>query len=138
MESESHEGIEILLVDDSESDRELFRLALEGIDRSTRLTTIGDGQEAFRLLAVKAESGGMPPPHVIVLDMRLPGMDGSDLLQFIKTHRFVCQTPVVMLSDMPEGMMQKQLPQADLISQKPARWAEFLDLIKAIMALAKV
>ncbi len=49
----------------------------------------------------------------------------------------MAQTPVVVLSDMPETVMRNQMRQADMIRQKPSRWVDFTSLVKEIAGLAR-
>ncbi len=66
----------ILIVDDERGIRELCRRALK--ETANRVLTAGTGKEALRI--VKKESH----PDIVILDVRLPGMDGIELLQKIK------------------------------------------------------
>jgi two-component system response regulator len=80
--------IDILLIEDDPDDSELALRVLEkcGIPRS-RIMAIEDGARAVDFLSRSGEYGGQPEseyPRVILLDLRLPGMDGIQILQWIK------------------------------------------------------
>lgn len=69
------EEFAVLLVDDEVDFRDL--LAKRLAKRKLRVVTAGDGAEALRLLATT-------PVDVVVLDVRMPGMSGTDVLREIK------------------------------------------------------
>jgi CheY-like chemotaxis protein len=62
----------ILVVDDEEAIRSLLVSFLE--PKGYRVSTAGDGREALRQI-------GEEPPHLVVLDLRLPEMDGMEALR---------------------------------------------------------
>jgi DNA-binding NtrC family response regulator len=71
------EEFAVLLVDDEVDFRDL--LAKRLAKRKLRVVTAGDGAEALRLLA-------STPVDVVVLDVRMPGMSGTDVLREIKAR----------------------------------------------------
>ncbi len=84
----------ILLVDDSHSDRVLFREMLKEIDPRIKLESADDGVTAImKLTADHAEI-----PDMIFMDMKMPRMNGVETLQAIKKYHFLEHIPVVMYS----------------------------------------
>ena len=78
----------VLLVDDSETDRALF---IELLRTNSDLETSGcdNGEEAVKILQAEV-------PDIVVTDMRMPKMDGLELVTWVRTHR--PETPVVLVT----------------------------------------
>jgi CheY-like chemotaxis protein len=84
---------DILLIEDSASEARLVSRALELADELTRLTVAGDGDEAMAMLSPAKSS-----PRMILLDLRLPGRSGLDVLRAIRAVPRLRATPVLVLS----------------------------------------
>ncbi len=82
--------VDILLVDDDADIRAAVRLALE-IEGYT-IAVAGDGSEAWKLLHEA------PPPYLILLDLMMPVMDGSELLRLLRQDPQLCYIPVVLIT----------------------------------------
>ena len=80
-------GLRVLLVDDEELFRETLAKLLRR--RGLEVATASDGESALAVVQEQA-------PEVVVLDLRMPGMDGIETLRRIKRHR--PDTRVVMLT----------------------------------------
>jgi len=82
----------ILLVDDSEADRELTRILLiEQGGVKCNLLTARDANEAMSALAADG-----PPIDLVLLDINMPGIDGFELLKMIRSEKALHDLPVVM------------------------------------------
>ena len=68
--------INILLVEDDPSDVELTRRALQRAKLQNRVWIAGDGVEALAFLRREAPHRGVPRPDLILLDLKLPNLDG--------------------------------------------------------------
>jgi CheY-like chemotaxis protein len=79
----------ILVAEDEADIRDLLRLALEGAGREVR--AVDDGQAALDL--ARAE-----PPHVLVTDLRMPRMDGLDLIRAFRGEPALRQVPVILFT----------------------------------------
>jgi two-component system response regulator len=91
----------ILLVEDNRSDVELTRRALRQSHVLNELLVAEDGQEALdRLLG----SGGAPDelPALVLLDLKLPKLDGLEVLARIRRHERTRRLPVVVLTSSKE------------------------------------
>lgn len=84
----------IFLIDDDIDDQELFRDALNLIDKSIKLDIAGDGLDA--ILKLGAEN--YPTPDLIFLDLNMPRMDGLTFLAEYRQHLPNCSSPVIMFS----------------------------------------
>ncbi len=87
-------ALNILLVDDSPSDRALVELALGQIKLLNHLQMAEDGEEALALL----REPGNERPDLILLDLNMPGMDGREFLRVVKADDDLCTIPVVILT----------------------------------------
>jgi CheY-like chemotaxis protein len=76
------EPLYILLADDDESDRLIFREAFEEIKVKTVVNTVNDGDELIRYL----ESPGTILPHILFLDLNMPRKGGMECLKEIKCN----------------------------------------------------
>ena len=90
----------ILLVEDNPLDVDLIRRALEKSDMGVRLDVAQDGEEALAFL--KKWEGGGPVPVFMILDLKLPKVDGLEILQAIKKHPRFKIMPVVILTSSNE------------------------------------
>jgi CheY-like chemotaxis protein len=84
----------ILQVDDDGDDLFLLGEAFREADPAVELRTATDGRAALALL----EEAGAGLPHLIVLDINMPGMDGRETLNALYSHPQWSAIPVAMLS----------------------------------------
>jgi two-component system, response regulator len=91
----------VLLVEDSPEDFEATVRALRKAGLANPLHRCQDGDEALDFLFQRgqyADRAKAPRPSMILLDLNLPGTDGRDVLQQIKTNESLCSIPVVVLT----------------------------------------
>lgn len=86
----------VLLVDDSADDAELSLLALRRSGMVTEVEWARDGVEAMRWL----EAGGAQRVGFVLLDLRMPHMDGYEVLQRVKGDPAMHRIPVVVMVSM--------------------------------------
>ena len=97
--------VEILLVEDNPADAELATRALKKNNLANKLVWVKDGAEALDLLFGKGNYAGREQnnvPHVILLDLRLPKVDGLEVLRIIKNDERTKYIPVVVLTSSKE------------------------------------
>jgi CheY-like chemotaxis protein len=97
--------VEILLVEDNATDAELCIRALKKHNLANNLVWVKDGAEALDfLLATGAYSDRNVtcPPKVVLLDLRLPKIDGMEVLRRIKADERARSIPVVVLTSSKE------------------------------------
>lgn len=98
-------AIEILLVEDNPDDLELALRALERANISNRIEVARDGAEALDFIfceGTQAHRQIQDTPKVILLDLKLPKIDGLEVLKRIKSDPRTQMIPVVMLTSSQE------------------------------------
>jgi CheY-like chemotaxis protein len=88
----------ILMIDDDEEDFILVRDALKSRDLKVELYWAEDGDEAMNFLRRKGEYTDFPKPHLILLDLNMPGKDGFEVLKDLKADPDLRKMPVVILT----------------------------------------
>jgi two-component system, response regulator len=129
--------VEILLVDDSPEDVELTILALRRNKLSNDIQIAEDGAEALDFLFCRGphkDRSFSRPPRLVLLDLKLPKIDGLGVLKAIRADERTKTIPVVILTSSKE--------QRDLIDgynlgvsayiQKPVDFDQFADTIRQI------
>lgn len=84
--------IRALVVDDDPAVREVLQALLQ-LERGWEVETAVDGESARERLAA-----GAPIPDVLVLDVMMPGIDGFQVLSWLRAHENLYDIPVVMLT----------------------------------------
>ena len=129
--------VEILLVEDSMNDAEMTIRALNRNKIANNLIHLKDGAEAIDFLFGKGKFLGRDinnKPRVILLDLKMPKMDGIEVLQKIKAHDLTKNIPVVVLTSSRESpdIEQSYALGANSYIVKPV---EFDGFIKAVTEL---
>ena len=97
--------IEILLVEDNENDVELTLRAFKRHNLSNRIHVARDGAEALDFLFHGGDQGIRETsewPRVILLDLKLPKVNGIEVLREIKGHERLRNIPIVVLTSSAE------------------------------------
>ena len=114
----------ILVVEDERDIAELLVLALEA--RGFRVEHAPHGQAAWDILC-------RAPPDLVLTDLMMPVMDGCELVERIRRNPPLAATPVVMLSALPEGVMQSRCLSADAFLRKPFQLTQLLDRVSKLL-----
>lgn len=126
----------ILMVEDDPKDVELTMMALEGYNLANEVVVTRDGEEALDYLyrRRKYSTRSSDHPAVILLDLKLPKIDGLEVLRQVKTDNILKVIPVVVLTSSNE--------EKDLVSSyklgvnayvvKPVDFHEFVNAIKEL------
>ncbi|MCK9392929.1 MAG: response regulator [Syntrophales bacterium] len=83
----------ILIIDDNADDIEITKIALEEIGRQEKVVAVTGGEEALKHLR-----GEKNLPALILLDLKMPGMSGFDVLREIRTDARLKPVPVVVVT----------------------------------------
>jgi len=126
----------ILLVEDNEKDIELTLAALEDHRLTNEVVVARDGEEALDYLfcrgSYQGRAGGLPA--VVLLDLKLPKVDGLEVLRKVKSDADLKKVPVVMLTSSQE--------ESDIVASyqlgvnayvvRPVNFQDFVKAIKEI------
>lgn len=102
----NHEAVEILLAEDNPDDAELTIRALKKHNLANRLVWVKDGAEALDFIFSTGQYADRPlssVPKVILLDLKMPKVDGIEVLRKIKGDERTSHIPVVILTSSAES-----------------------------------
>ena len=102
---QTFENVDILLVEDSPADAELALRALRKGKLANHVTWVKDGEEALEFIFCTGAYAGRPDqyPKLILLDLKLPKVDGIEVLKRVKADVRTRAIPVVMVTSSAEG-----------------------------------
>ena len=128
----------ILLVEDNANDAELTLEALAEHNLANGVDVVRDGAEALEYLHQKGKYVGMEPCNlaVILLDLKLPKVDGLEVLSSIKTDEKLKYIPVVVLTSSREerDVVESYRLGVNAYVVKPVNFSEFITAVKEIGA----
>ncbi len=126
----------ILLVEDDPKDVELTLTALEEYNLANEVVVARDGAEALDYLYCRGEFAGRANdnPAVLLLDLKLPKVDGLEVLQQIKSDENLRMIPVVVLTSSQEekDMVASYKLGVNAYVVKPVDFHEFVNAIKEL------
>ena len=122
----------ILQIEDSPSDALLTAFALKDLNNTVH--SVPDGKQALVFLRQSAAFADAPRPDLILLDLELPGMNGFDVLNFIKSDAALKSIPVVVFSTLDTGESHLRATQngANSYVVKPGDFAKFTAVVQSI------
>lgn len=139
----SHETVgrplEILLVEDNLVNARMTMGSIAHGQVKHRLTLTRDGQEALDFLYQRGHFARAPRPDLILLDLRLPKVDGLDVLSAIKGDDSLRTIPVVIMtaSEDEQDKLRCEELSIDGYLIKPVNVEQFLGLIKQLRKLLR-
>jgi CheY-like chemotaxis protein len=124
----------ILLVEDSPKDVELTLAALEQCQLANAVIVVRDGAEALDYLFAQGsyENRETADPAVVLLDLKLPKVDGLEVLERIKQDAHLKGTPVVMLTSSREerDLVRSYSLGVNAFVVKPVGFEQFFEAIR--------
>ena len=129
--------VEILLVEDNPDDLELTLHALRSDKLANKIEIARDGEEALDYFFRRGQFAGRPQDHqpsLVLLDLKLPKVEGLEVLREIKRNPQTCAIPVVVLTSSKEErdmVMSYQLGVNSYI-QKPVDFNQFRETVKQL------
>jgi CheY-like chemotaxis protein len=130
----SPELVNILLVEDNPTDAELTIRALNRKNLANNLLWLKDGAEALEFIFGAEQSAKCSTeehPKLILLDLKLPKVDGIEVLRRLKADERTRTTPVVMLtsSDEERDIVESYQLGVNSYLVKPVEFDQFLDIV---------
>jgi len=131
------DAMEILLVEDDPKDVRLTMHALRGENLKNPIVVSPDGEDALDFLFQRAAHSGRSPnnhPRLILLDLKLPKVDGLQVLREIKGNEGTKAVPVVVLTSSKEerDMVESYKLGVNSYIQKPVDFDQFRETIKTL------
>lgn len=128
------EPVRILLVEDSETDVNLLREIMEESKLYNELDIVSDGVEAMKFLRREAPYKKAHRPHIILLDLNMPRMDGRETLERIRSDADLTDIPIVVLtsSAAEEDILKSYQLHANCYVTKPLDLDQFAKIVRAI------
>lgn len=133
----SHREVDILLVEDNPDDEFLAMRAFRKHKVSNKIHVVRDGEEALDFLFCRgayADQSCCRNLKLVLLDLKLPKVNGLEVLEAIKSNAATCHIPVVLLtsSKEQEEMLRAYTSGANSFLHKPIHFDEFDTLIKHV------
>jgi two-component system response regulator len=131
------DGVEVLLVEDSEHDAEMTIRALKQFNLNNKLYWVRDGVEALEFLRCSGPFMAREPserPRLILLDLHMPRLDGLELLRTLKADQQTHAIPVVVMTVSTEetDLTESLRLGVNAYVRKPVDHTEFADVIGRI------
>ena len=98
----TEQQVDILLVEDNPQDAEMTIRALKKHNLANSVHHAKDGAEALDYLFGRPNTGSRPQPKVVLLDLKLPRVDGLDVLERLRQNPRTRTLPVVVLTSSRE------------------------------------
>lgn len=132
-----HEPAQVLLVEDNDDHAELVIRQLSEHSINAHLTRVSDGQEALDYLFHNgkfADPVDSPRPHVVFLDLRLPKVDGLEVIRILKESEDLRKIPIVVLttSEAERDVTRAYVNHANSYVVKPVDFERFRDLMSEL------
>ena len=123
--------VDILLVEDNQDDVELTLRALRKENLANNIHVAHDGEEALEFLQSNGNSLACPP-KLVLLDLKLPKIDGMEVLKRLKSDPRTKNIPIVILTSSKEerDLLNGYHLGANSYIQKPVDFAQFRETVK--------
>jgi CheY-like chemotaxis protein len=131
------DGAIVLLVEDLHADVLLIRRAFTKSGTNVHLRVVGDGETAIDYLAgraVHADRDQHPLPELVLLDLKLPGRSGFEVLQWLRGQPGLRRLPVAVLTSSAQAADVDRAYElgANSYLVKPVEFERLVELLKAV------
>ena len=134
--ADSSNPIEVLLVEDNPGDVRLAAEALRGSGIRFNLRVVRTGAEAMAYLLREGAFAGAPRPKLIILDLKLPRVDGFEVLARIKGNDTFRRIPVTVLtsSSAADDIYRAYGFGANCYVVKPGDLDDFVEVLRTVLS----
>ena len=132
---ENHELVTILIAEDDDGHARLIKERLEAAGVNNPQVRFRDGQEAWDYISRSGGAGRQPDKtYLLLLDIRMPGLDGIEVLRRIKSSPQLKKLPVIMLTttDDPREVDTCYELGCNSYLTKPVAFAQFSEVIRRL------
>jgi signal transduction histidine kinase/CheY-like chemotaxis protein/HPt (histidine-containing phosphotransfer) domain-containing protein len=129
-------NLRVLIVDDNEINRKILQEQLAAWGKKNE--SAADGPSALKMLRSAADAGN--PYDLAILDMMMPGMDGTELARLIKADPSIASTKLMMLSSIggrAESRAETQTANIEMHLTKPVRQSRLYEAMNTIVTRAE-
>jgi CheY-like chemotaxis protein len=125
-------GKRVIIADDDEDDRFLMQWAFGRAGLKKFIVFARDGQELIDLLQMKSAGKVENDPRLLLLDIRMPKLDGFEVLKWLQSNRTFRPAHVVVFSSScdPKDIEQAMALGADDYKMKPLEISAYLELVR--------
>ena len=129
--------VEVLLVEDNETDAELTIRALKRKNLANSLVWVKDGEEALEFIFASGRYSNreiQDLPKLVLLDLRMPKVDGMEVLRKIKADDRTSKIPIVVLTSSKEDkdIVESYNLGVNSYVSKPVEFDEFTDAVSTL------
>jgi two-component system, response regulator len=131
------EELDILLVEDNQDDVDLALHSLRRGKLANRIVVVRDGEEALDFLFCRGAFAGRSfdsPPKLVLLDLKLPKVNGMEVLKQVKSDPRTKAIPVVIMTSSKEerDLVSSYDLGANSYIQKPVDFEQFREMVKTV------
>lgn len=129
--------IEILMAEDNPKDAEMTQRALRKYNFGNRLLWVKDGAEALDYLFCRGPFAGrnpLHPPKLVLLDIKMPRVDGIEVLRQVKADESKRSIPIVVMTSSNEerDVVESYRLGVNSYIVKPVDFVAFLDVVAKV------
>src|SRR4030067_1823496 len=134
---ENIKQVEILLVEDNPNDAELTLRALSKYNLTNKIHVVNDGAKALEYMFATGEYAGREidkKPKMILLDLKLPKVDGLEVLREVKSDERTKTTPVIVLTSSTEerDIVESYELGGNSYIENPVEITKFMDAVSEV------
>lgn len=125
------DNLTILLIEDDFDHAELAKRTIKKYNKNIKIIHVKSGEKAIDYLDKKCKKDSVKIPNLIFLDLRLPGIDGIDILRLIKNSPELKDAPIVILSTSgyKHDRELAERYKANIYLVKPLEYDDFVDVL---------
>ena len=126
--------IEVLLVEDNPADARLAQDTIEQSQQAANITHAEDGEIAMAMLKREGEYASSPRPDLILLDLRMPKKDGTEVLAELNADQELVSIPVMLLTgtEAEASLLESYSIPPSRYARKPLQLEQFNRVLGAL------